>query len=73
MKGSAKLAKKIVVDGTGITEQIVVNFRYSAICCYSLSIFEAAIISIIACILSTAIPLRFIAKMNIVASIETVE
>lgn len=38
-----------------------------------LSIFEAAIISIIACILSTAIPLRSIAKMNIVASIETVE
>ncbi len=38
-----------------------------------LSIFEAAIISIIACILSTAIPLRTIAKMNIVASIETVE
>lgn len=38
-----------------------------------LSIVEAAIISITACLLATAIPLRSIAKMNIVASIETAE
>ena len=38
-----------------------------------LSIVEAAIISITACLLATAIPLRSIARMNIVASIETVE
>ena len=38
-----------------------------------LSIMEAALISIVACLLATAIPLRFIAKMNIVESIETVE
>lgn len=38
-----------------------------------LSILEAAIISIAACLLATAIPLRSIARMNIVESIETVE
>ncbi len=38
-----------------------------------LAIAEAAIISILACLLATAIPLRSIAKMNIVDSIETVE
>ena len=38
-----------------------------------LSILEAAIISIAACLLATAIPLRSIVKMNIVASIETIE
>lgn len=38
-----------------------------------LSIIEAALISIAACLLATAIPLRSIAKMNIVESIETVE
>lgn len=38
-----------------------------------LSIVEAAIISITACLLATAVPLHSIAKMNIVASIETVE
>ena len=37
------------------------------------SVFEAAAISIAACLLATAVPLRSIAKMNIVASIETVE
>ncbi len=36
------------------------------------SILEAAAISIAACLLATAIPLRFIAKMNIVDAIETV-
>ncbi len=38
-----------------------------------LSILEAAVISIAACLLATAIPLRAIAKMNIVESIETVK
>ena len=38
-----------------------------------LSILQAAIISIGACLLATAIPLRSIARMNIVESIETVE
>ena len=38
-----------------------------------LSIIEVTVISIIACLLTTAIPLRTIAKMNIVDSIETVE
>ena len=38
-----------------------------------LTISEAAIVSIIACLIATAIPLRSIAKMNIVESIETVE
>ena len=37
------------------------------------AIVEAAIISIVACLLATAIPLRSIARMNIVDSIETVE
>ncbi len=36
-------------------------------------IFEATIISIIACLLATAIPLRSIAKMDIVTSIEAVD
>ena len=35
--------------------------------------FEAAVISIAASLLATAVPLRSIARMNIVASIETVE
>ena len=39
----------------------------------ALTISEAAIVSIIACLIATAIPLRSIAKMNIVESIETVE
>ena len=38
-----------------------------------LSIMEAALISVAACLSATAIPLRSIAKMNIVESIETVE
>ncbi len=38
-----------------------------------LTIAEAAVISIMACLLSTTIPLRAIAKMSIAASIETVE
>jgi len=38
-----------------------------------LSIFEAATISIVVCLLATAIPLRSIARMEIVTSIETVE
>lgn len=38
-----------------------------------LSIFQAATISIVACLLATAIPLYSIARMNIVESIETVE
>jgi len=38
-----------------------------------LSIFEAAAISMIACLLATAILLRSIARMDIVTSIETVE
>ena len=37
------------------------------------SIAEAAVISIAACLLATAVPLRSIARMNIVDSIETVE
>lgn len=37
------------------------------------SIIEAAVISIAACLLATAVPLRSIARMNIVDSIETVE
>lgn len=39
----------------------------------AVAIAEAAIISIAACLLATAIPLRSIAKMNIVDSIETIE
>lgn len=38
-----------------------------------MAIVEAAIISIVACLLATAIPLRSIARMSIVDSIETVE
>ena len=38
-----------------------------------IAIVEAAIISIVVCLLATAIPLRSIARMNIVDSIETVE
>lgn len=38
-----------------------------------LSISEAAVISILACLIATYIPLKKIAKMNIVESIETVE
>ena len=38
-----------------------------------LSIAEAAVISILACLIATYIPLKKIAKMNIVESIETVE
>ncbi|MDO5539116.1 MAG: FtsX-like permease family protein [Eubacteriales bacterium] len=39
----------------------------------AIAIIEAAIISITACLLATAIPLRSIAKMNIVDSIEAIE
>ena len=38
-----------------------------------LSMIEASLISIAACLLATAIPLHSIANMNIVESIETVE
>lgn len=38
-----------------------------------MAIVEAAIISIVACLLATTIPLRSIARMSIVDSIETVE
>lgn len=38
-----------------------------------LSIAEAAILAIVACLLATAVPLRSIAKLSIVESIETVE
>lgn len=38
-----------------------------------LSILEAAAVSVTACLIATAIPLRSIAKMSIVESIETVE
>lgn len=38
-----------------------------------ISIIEAAFFSIVACLLATAIPLRSIARMNIVESIEAVE
>ncbi len=38
-----------------------------------LLIFEAAAISMIACLVATAIPLRSIARMDIVTSIETIE
>ncbi len=38
-----------------------------------LPILEAAAVSVAACLAATAIPLRFIAKMSIVESIETVE
>ena len=37
-----------------------------------MAIIEAAVVSIAACLLATAIPLRSIAKMNIVESIENV-
>ena len=37
------------------------------------SILEAAAVSIAACLLATAVPLRSIARMNIVESIETVD
>ena len=37
------------------------------------SIMEAAAVSVAACLLATAVPLRSIAKMNIVESIETTE
>ena len=38
-----------------------------------MAIIEAAIMSIVACLLATAIPLRSIARMSIVDSIEAVE
>lgn len=38
-----------------------------------LSVAEAAVVSVAACIIATAVPLRSIAKMSIVESIETVE
>lgn len=38
-----------------------------------LSIVEAAVLAIIACLLATAVPLRSIAKLSIVESIEAVE
>lgn len=38
-----------------------------------MAIMEAAVVSVAACLLATAIPLRAIAKMNIVESIENVE
>ena len=38
-----------------------------------MAIIEATVVSIAACLLATAIPLRSIAKMNIVESIENVE
>ena len=38
-----------------------------------MAIIEAAVVSIAACLLATAIPLRSIANMNIVESIENVE
>ena len=38
-----------------------------------MAIIEAAVVSAAACLLATAIPLRSIAKMNIVESIENVE
>lgn len=38
-----------------------------------ISLFEAAVISVAACLLATAVPLRTIAGMNIVESIEAVE
>lgn len=38
-----------------------------------LPILEAAVISILACLLATAVPLRSIARMNIVESIEALE
>lgn len=38
-----------------------------------LSVLEAAVVSVTACLIATAIPLRSIAKMSIVESIETVE
>ena len=37
------------------------------------AIIEAAIISIVACLLATAFPLRSIAKLNIVESIDNIE
>lgn len=37
------------------------------------SILEAAVISIAVCLLATAVPLRSIAKMNVVEAVETVE
>lgn len=36
-------------------------------------IVEAAVLSVAACLLATAMPLRSISKMNIVESIETIE
>lgn len=38
-----------------------------------IAIIEAAVVSVAACLLATAIPLRKISKINIVDSIETVE
>lgn len=38
-----------------------------------LSVLEAAVIAVIVCLIATAIPLKSIAKMNIVESIETIE
>ena len=37
------------------------------------AITEAAAISVLACLLATAVPLRKIAKMSIVEAIETIE
>ena len=38
-----------------------------------LPVAEAAVLSVAACLLATAVPLRFIARMNIVEAIEAVE
>lgn len=53
-----------------VNAAIMDNLQFAAV--PFASILEAAAISIAACLLATAIPLRFIAKMNIVDAIETV-
>lgn len=54
-----------------INAAVTDSLQFVAVPC--LPILEAAAVSVIACFIATAIPLRAIAKMNIVESIETVE
>ncbi len=54
-----------------VTAAITNNLQFVSV--PYLSIIEATLISIAACLLSTAIPLHSIAKMNIVEAIETIE
>ncbi len=79
---AASLYKTFLWEGAyyGIIASVI-GAVFGYVCCIFvgaaqtevMAIVEAAIISIVACLLATAIPLRSIARMSIVDSIETVE